>query len=90
MATKKVAKKATKKVAKKVVKKVAPKKAPAELYIVVRDSCKNLVSEQLQKLSDAEFVARDCAYDVGDSYTLYKVTPVRRYTVPDKVIVEEL
>lgn len=80
---------ATKKAVKKTPAKKAPK-APVEKFIVVRDSCENLCSEQLQVLKDAETDARDMALENCDAYTVYKVVGVRRYNVPSAVVVEDL
>ena len=77
---------------KKVAKKAEPKapKAPADKFIVVRDSCQNVISEQLQTKADATKRARDEARDCQDAHTIYKVVGVQRLTVPSAIIVEDL
>lgn len=74
---------------KKPAKKAAPKKPP-EKFIVVRDSCENLICTQLQTKADATKLARDQARDYQESHTIYRVVGVQRLTVPTAIIVEDL
>jgi hypothetical protein len=81
---------ATKKAApKKAATKKAPK-APAAKFIVVRDSCQNVLSRQLQDAKSATSDARQQALDYAEAHTLYRVVAATRFNVPDIVIVEDL
>ena len=99
MATKQVAKKAaTKKAAapKKAAKKAAPKKAapkygPKDEFVVIKESCGNLVSRQTESHSDAVATAKENARnDTGEKFIIARLEKVTAFMVPDAVVVEAL
>ena len=92
MATKKVAKKAPKKVAKKApAKKAAPKFSKDDEFVVIKESCSNLISAQTECYEDALETAKDSAKsEFGEKFIVAKLAPVTSFEVPDSIIVEDL